>query len=76
MVERFDQEFPAKYFREFLDYIGINEREFFETVDRFRSPHLWKKVDGAWKLRHTAAGTGCDDIALNACQGEKLPLSA
>ena len=28
------------------------EKEFFEIVDRFRSPHLWEKENGVWKLRH------------------------
>jgi hypothetical protein len=52
LVGKFDQEFPAKYFQEFLEYIDITEVEFHETVDRYRSPHLWHKVDGVWKLKH------------------------
>ncbi len=52
LVKKFDQEFPAKYFQEFLEYINISESDFFETVDRFRSPHLWLKVDGSWELIH------------------------
>lgn len=51
LVKRFDTEFPHKYFKEFLDYIGISEKEFWETIERFRSPHLWKKIDGKWVLR-------------------------
>lgn len=52
LVRKFDQEFPQKYFHEFLDYIGISEDEFIATVDRFRSPHLWEKTDGTWRLKH------------------------
>ena len=52
LVKKFDQEFPKKYFKEFLEYMGITEEEFWETIDSFRSPHLWKKEDGVWKLRH------------------------
>ncbi|QIP01746.1 N-acetyl sugar amidotransferase [Bradyrhizobium symbiodeficiens] len=52
LVRKFDQEFPRKYFGEFLDYIGLSEAEFVATVDKFRSPHLWEKVDGEWRLRH------------------------
>jgi N-acetyl sugar amidotransferase len=52
LVRRFDQEFPAKYFREFLDYIEIDESRFHERIDRARSPHLWTKEDGEWRLRH------------------------
>lgn len=53
LVHKYDQEFPQKYFKEFLEYIDISEKQFFETVDRFRSPHLWGQVDGKWVLRHT-----------------------
>lgn len=53
LVHKYDQEFPQKYFKEFLEYIDISEKQFFETADRFRSPHLWAKVDGKWGLRHT-----------------------
>lgn len=53
LVKRYDQEFPRKYFKPFLEYIGLTEQQFFETVDRFRSPHLWEKRDGEWVLKHT-----------------------
>lgn len=52
LVRRFDGEFPSKYFADILDYLGLKEGEFFEIVDRFRSPHLWKKENGEWKLRY------------------------
>ena len=52
LVRKFDTEFPSKYFQKFLDYIGIDEVQFHETLDSFRSPHLWHKPDGEWKLRH------------------------
>lgn len=55
LVQQYDQEFPKKYFKEFLEYIDIKETEFFATVDRFRSPHLWKQEQGVWKLRHTVS---------------------
>ena len=29
---------------------------FMALVDQFRSPHLWKRENGAWKLRHTVFG--------------------
>lgn len=32
----------------------IMTRDYFDNLaDQFRSPHLWKKEDGVWKLRHT-----------------------
>ena len=61
LVSKFDGEFPEKYLKEFCEYIGITEEEFYEIVDGFRSPHLWGKSRGVWKLRHTASGTGIND---------------
>ena len=52
LVRKYDQEFPEKYFKEFLEYISLTEDEFHSTANRFRSPHLWIQKDGAWQLRH------------------------
>jgi N-acetyl sugar amidotransferase len=52
LVRRFDGEFPKKYFAECLEYMGFGETRFWEIVDQFRSPHLWKKEAGGWALRH------------------------
>ena len=35
-----------------IEYMGITEKRFWELIDKFRSPYLWEKVDGKWKLRH------------------------
>jgi N-acetyl sugar amidotransferase len=62
LAQKFDQEFPQKYFKEFLNYIDTTESEFYETVDKFRSPHLWvKDTAGNWKLRHTVSKDGAND---------------
>ena len=45
-------EFPKKYFKDILDYMGITEERFWEVIDKARSPHLWKKEDGKWRLLH------------------------
>jgi N-acetyl sugar amidotransferase len=55
LVRKYDGEFPRKYFREFLEYIGITEAEFEAAIDRNRSPHLWEKRSGAWVLKHQVA---------------------
>lgn len=52
LVRSYDDEFPERYFKEFLEYMDMEEDEFYKTVDSFRSPHLWKKESGSWKLRH------------------------
>ena len=61
LVKRFDGEFPDKYFNEVMDYIGMNPERFYDLCDDFRSPHLWKYIDGEWKLRHTVNQDGVDD---------------
>ena len=53
LVKKYDQEFPQKYFLNFLEYINISSSEFHETVDKFRSPHLWFKKGNEWKLKNT-----------------------
>ncbi len=52
LVKLYDEEFPEEHFQFFLDYIGITEEKYWEVIDNARSPHLWKKEDGKWKLRH------------------------
>jgi N-acetyl sugar amidotransferase len=61
LVKKFDGEFPDRYFNEIMDYLDMDPERFLELCDEFRSPHLWKKVDGQWRLRHTVAGNGFDD---------------
>ncbi|CAB5083979.1 Legionaminic acid biosynthesis protein PtmG [Olavius algarvensis associated proteobacterium Delta 3] len=61
LVKRFDGEFPERYFNELMDHIGMTRERFMELCDQFRSPHLWAKMDGEWKLRHTVNNDGVDD---------------
>ncbi len=55
LVRRFDGEFPSKYFKEILNYIEMDEEEFFELIDSFRAPHLWEKKAGQWRLKRQVA---------------------
>jgi N-acetyl sugar amidotransferase len=52
LVRRFDGEFPSQYFKECMEFIGLGEDRFHELCDQFRSPHLWVKDGGDWRLRH------------------------
>ena len=54
LVKKYDGEFPDKYFQEIMDYLEIDS-EYFKTelTDKFRSPHLWSKKNGIWKLKNT-----------------------
>lgn len=63
LVKKYDQEFPRKYFKDFLEYVSLTEEEFHATVDRFRSPHLWAHHNGEWKLRHAVWHDGENESA-------------
>ena len=60
LVEKYDTEFPALYYEDFKEYIGVSDEEFEKTIDLYRSEHLWVKVKNQWKLRYNVAGTGYD----------------
>ena len=63
LVNKFDGEFPDRYFNEIMDYLDIDPDYFkVELTDRFRSPHLWgKNASGDWKLNHNVMKTGLLD---------------
>lgn len=52
LVKKYDGEFPARYFKECMDYLEIKPEDFMKLCDEFRSPHLWTKERGEWTLRH------------------------
>ena len=52
LVNKYDTEFPSKYFNEFLSYINTTEKEFWNSINKHRSPHIWGKVNGKWELKN------------------------
>ena len=61
LIKKYDGEFPKRYFKEVMDYLNLKPNDFYKLVDKFRSPHLWRKVRNEWKLRHTVNFDGTDD---------------
>ena len=61
LIKKYDGEFPDRYFSETMSYLGIKKSFFLKTCDKYRSPHLWKKIGKNWALRHTANKDGTDD---------------
>jgi N-acetyl sugar amidotransferase len=51
LVKKYDGELPKKHFKEFLNYVDLNEEEFFQIVERFRAEHLWKMDGNKWVLK-------------------------
>jgi len=52
LVKRFDGEFPNEYIEDCCDYMGITIQEYYDTIDKFRTPHLWEKKYGKWELKY------------------------
>ena len=51
MVKKYDDEFPNKYYKLFLEYCDMDESEFNEIIDSWRSDHIWKKINNKWMLK-------------------------
>ncbi|RED84033.1 N-acetyl sugar amidotransferase [Cohnella phaseoli] len=51
LVQKYDGEFPSKYYKEFLEYVNITEEQFERVVDSWRSDHIWLKSGNDWKLK-------------------------
>ena len=61
LIKKYDGEFPDIYFYEILKYLDIEPDHFHKITDKFRPPHLWKKLGKQWKLKHTVNQDGyCD----------------
>ena len=52
LINKYDGEFPVKYFQEVLNYMGISEERYWEVINNARSPHLWENNNGEWTLKH------------------------
>lgn len=52
LVRKYDGEFPKLYFKDYLEYLDLTEEEFWQIVDKFRTPHLWEKQNGTWKPKY------------------------
>jgi N-acetyl sugar amidotransferase len=55
LVHKFDGELPERYLKEVMEFIGLKPECFLELCDEFRSPHLWEKENGGWRLRHVVS---------------------
>ena len=48
LCKKFEGEFPSRYIKECYDFMGISAEQANKTIDKFRSPHLWKKRGNKW----------------------------
>jgi hypothetical protein len=52
LMNKYEGEFPKKYFKEFLSYLNISEKHFYNVVDEWRPEHLWEKKDNEWLFKN------------------------
>lgn len=51
LAQKYDHEFPKKYFGTFLKYLDISESHFWEIVEKYRSEKVWRKKNGKWQRK-------------------------
>ena len=49
-VRDFDHEFPSQDHAAHLDYLGMDEAEFMETIDKHRNTEIWTLNGNQWRL--------------------------
>jgi len=52
LVRKYDDEFPKTFHGEHLEYLGLGEAEFTESIDKHRDPKIWEQRGNQWVLRH------------------------
>lgn len=50
LAAQYEGEFPARFHDDCLKFMNISSDEFEAIADSARSPHLWEKENGEWKL--------------------------
>lgn len=48
LCKKFEGEYPKRYLKDCFDFMNLSETEAHKIIDRFRSPHLWKKKNKKW----------------------------
>lgn len=61
LIKKYDGEFPEVYIKDICDYLKISKTALISHFNKFRSPHIWKKIKNKWYLRHTCNMDGVDD---------------
>ena len=51
----------------FLDWIGMEEKDFFSYINNFRDPQIWQKHKEGWKLLDSITNRIKDDGTADAC---------
>ncbi len=49
LCKKFEGKYPKRYINDCFRFMNLTELEANNIIDKFRSPHLWKKVGKKWK---------------------------
>ena len=61
LVEKYDSEFPKKYYKTFLEYCNISDKDFNLIANSWRNRKIWIKKSDTWKLKHSVGKKGVND---------------
>ena len=48
LCKKFEGEVPKRYLTDCFNFMGLSEEQSYKIIDKFRSPHLWKKKGSKW----------------------------
>jgi len=51
LVREHDHKLDPRSLKDFCEFTGYAEKEFWEIAERFRNKEIWEKVGGEWRLR-------------------------
>lgn len=51
IIAKLDVKFPRQYIKDCCNYMDITMQQYQDAIEKFRSPHLWHKVNSNWKLK-------------------------
>ena len=49
LCHKFENEFPKRYFKDCMDFMGITVNDGLKIIDKFRPHHIWRKQKFNWK---------------------------
>ena len=52
IVNELQGQFPKEYYQDFRDYHMLTEKEFWDTVEKFRNHNIWEKKNDKWCLKY------------------------
>ncbi|MEA2091926.1 MAG: N-acetyl sugar amidotransferase, partial [Campylobacterota bacterium] len=80
LVQSYQNIIP-KDIRLFTQWLGISEKELFDTIDKFRDPRIWEKKEDSWNLKDSVLNHIHNEDehiksikTSSTCKFEKTPL--